>query len=206
MVYAIALIIIIFRIAVAILFGYAYHWSKPGRSKTTVLLSFIGYWLSNSIIVLLYYIQRGLERAYLSRMSSVTSLEACLEEIQFGFIELFPFPIFPFFSKIVVLGILALILTVNFLHFIYTFIYTGVFGVLWAKFLRKRKEDEFEVVYTDNSQMEDSSKVESPENSQDENRVEDVSKETNEDNQNNNLPPDNNKEKLYAILKELFKK
>ena len=123
MVYAIALIIIIFRIAVAILFGYAYYLSKPGRSKTTVLLSFIGYWLSNSIIVLLYYIQRGLERAYLSRMSSVTSLEACLEDIQFGLIELLPFPIFPFFSKIVVLGILALILTVNFLHFIYTFIY-----------------------------------------------------------------------------------
>ncbi len=206
MVYAIALIIIIFRIAVAILFGYAYHWSKPGRSKTTVLLSFIGYWLSNSIIVLLYYIQRGLERAYLSRMSSVTSLEACLEEIQFGLIELFPFPIFPFFSKIIILGILALIMTVNFLHFIYTLIYTGIFGILWAKFLRKKKEDKSEVVYTGNSQMEDSSKVESLENSQEENRVDDVFTDTNEKSQNNNLPPDNNKEKLYAILKELFKK
>ena len=81
MAYIIALTIILFRIVVPFLFGYAYYWSKPGRSKITVLLSFIGYWLSNSIIVLLYYIQRGLERAYLSRMSSVTSLEACLEEI-----------------------------------------------------------------------------------------------------------------------------
>ena len=54
--------------------------------------------------------------------------------------------------------------------------------------------------------MEDSSKVESPENSQEENRVDDVFTDTNEESQNNNLPPDNNKEKLYAILKELFKK
>ena len=203
--FLIVLFIILFRIAVLFIFGYTYYRSKPGRSKITVFLSFIGYWLSNSIIVLLYYIQRGLEKAYLSRMSS-TSLEACLEEIQFGLIELFPFPIFPFFSKIVVLGILALILTVNILHFIYTFIYTGIFGILWVKYIRKIKEDESEVVHTDNSQMEDSSKVESPENSQNENTFEEVSTDTIEDSLSNNLPPVNIKEKLYSILRELFKK
>ena len=204
MAYIIALTIILFRIAVPFLFGYAYYWSKPGRSKKTVLLSFIGYWLSNSIIVLLYYIQRGLERAYLSRMSS-TSLEACLEEIQFGLIELFPFPIFPFFSKIVVLGILALILTVNFLHFIYTFIYTVIFGFVWVKYIRQIKEDEYEVVYTNYNQ--------------EENQIEDVHENNVEEHQEKNTSINNEDmhlEKdsspvqkdgiLLSILKEIFKK
>ena len=205
MVYAIALIIIIFRIAVAILFGYAYHWAKPGRSKTTVLLSFIGYWLSNSIIVLLYYIQRGLERAYLSRMSSVTSLEACLEEIQFGLIELFPFPIFPFFSKIVVLGILALIMTVNFLHFIYTLIYTGIFGILWAKFLRKKKEDEFEEVYTDNS-LEENQLEDVPENNVEEHQEKNTSINNEDMHLEEDSPPVQKDGILLNLLKDLFKK
>ena len=205
MTYIIALTIILFRIAVAILFGYAYYLSKPGRSKTTVLLSFIGYWLSNSIIVLLYYIQRGLERAYLSRMSSVTSLDACLEEIQFGLIELFPFPIFPFFSKIVVLGILALILTVNFLHFIYTFIYTGIFGVLWAKFLRKKKEDEFEVVYTDNS-LEENQLEDVPENNVEEHQEKNTPINNEDEHLGEDSPPVQKDGILLKIIKEIFKK
>ena len=205
MTYIIALTIILFRIAIPFIFGYAYYWAKPGRSKITVFLSLIGYWLSNSIIVLLYYIQRGLERAYLSRMSSVTSLEACLEEIQFGLIELFPFPIFPFFSKIVVLGILALIMTVNFLHFIYTLIYTGIFGILWAKFLRKKKEDEFEEVYTDNS-LEENQLEDVPENNVEEHQE----KNTSINNEDMHLEEDSHPVQkdgiLLNLLKDLFKK
>jgi magnesium-transporting ATPase (P-type) len=148
--YIIALSIVIFRISIPFLFGYTYYQSKTGRSKKVVLYSFIFYWLSNSAIVLFHFIERGLERAFSQHSASITPITTYLEEIQVGIIDSLPFPIFPFASKIVVLILLSLVLTVNFLHFIYTFIYSVIFVFVWVKYFRQKKEHE--VVYADNNQ------------------------------------------------------
>ena len=207
MAYIIALTIIIFRIAVPFLFGYAYYWSKPGRSKIIILSSFTFYWLSNTAIVLLFFITSGLERGLLSRTSSITPIDANLGEIQFGLIESFPFPIFPFFSKIVVLGILSLILTVNILHFIYTFIYTVIFVFVWVKYIRQIKEDEYEFVYTDNS-LEENSPKGVFENLVEEHQEKDSP--LNNDNEDEHQRKDSSQVQkdgiLLKIIKEIFKK
>lgn len=203
MFYIIALFIVIFRISIPFLFGYAYYQSKSGRSKKAVLYSFIFYWVSNSAIVLFHFIERGLERAFSQHTASITPITACLEEIQFGIIDSLPFPIFPFAPKIVVLVLLSLIWTVNFIHFIYTFIYSVIFVFVWVKYFRQKKENED--VYTDNileenhlednleNVVEENQEKDSPKNNEDEHHLEDSS-------------PVQKDGLLFSILKEIFKK
>ncbi len=153
MAYIIALTIVLFKIAVLFLFGYGFFSSKGWREKVIVLILFFFYYLSNVAIMVML-----LSNSYKSNSAFISEINHNLMEIQASthIIDLINLP------KSLSLGafiltyiiILAPLGTLNFLHFICSFVYVIFAGSLWAVYLRSRKEAQLEDVTLINKQME----------------------------------------------------
>lgn len=140
MTFIIALSILIFRLAVLLAFGYMLYSSKGWKSKIIVFLLFFFYCISNIAIVAI----QVPHNVYKFDIPFISEIELHLREIQYCFAES------PFVKNIINLfdncklnihlglfilcyiTLLAPIATLNFLHFICSFIYIAIVASLWA--------------------------------------------------------------------------
>ena len=153
MAYIIALTIVLFKIVALFLFGYAFFSSKSWRGKIIVFILFFFYYLSNVAIVVMQ-----VSNKYRFNSAFISEIDHNLMEIQASthIIDLIDLP------KSLTLGafilayiiILAPLGTLNFLHFICSFVYVIFAGSLWAVYLRPQKEAQLEDVALDNKQRE----------------------------------------------------
>ena len=159
MAFIIALFIVLFKIAALIFFGYAVYTSKGWLRKTVVFILFLFYC---SLFLPLFLMRLGDSYGNSNRHRSdsgfISEVESHLDKIQ-GIFEnlaevtmgalkvIFPIGILPAIFFFMLFGP---IVTFGFLHFILNFVFFLFFVLLWAVFLRPKKEASVEAISADN--------------------------------------------------------
>lgn len=182
-----ALFIVLFKISALIFFGYAFYISKGWLRKTVVFILFLFYC---SLFLPIFIMRLGDSYGNSSRHGSdssfISDVESHLNKIQ-GFFEnigeltmgglkdILPDGLLPAILFLILFGP---IITFSFSHFILNFVYFMFFCLLWAVFLRPKKESTLEVDTIDNV----------------------------DEYQSKNSSPIQKDGILFSILKELFKK
>jgi hypothetical protein len=159
MAFIIALLIVLFKIAALFFFCYAFYTSKGWLKKTIVFILFFFYCsIFVPIIIMRLGDSFGNTNRHKSDSGFISEVESNLNKIQ-GFFEntgkltmgglntIFPDGLLPIIFFIILFGS---IVTFSFSHFILNFVYFMLFGLLWAVFLKPKKEATFKVATINN--------------------------------------------------------